>query len=155
MHKKKNIFFETLFLFFVFVMLTSCAPKRIRLYDATDTTRSSVVVSALAQQGKPYRSGAKGPDAFDCSGLIYYVFKQHRIFLPPPAEAQGRAGYEVGRDSALPGDLVLFKTDSDFHIGIVIGGGEFVHTSKSRGVVIDSIGASYWRKRLVGYRSVL
>ena len=152
---KRNAFFKILLLFFIFVILASCAPKRVRLYGVSDPIRSSVVASALTLQGKPYRSGAKGPDAFDCSGLVYYVFKQHQVSLPPPAEAQGRAGYEINRDGARPGDLVLFKIGSEFHVGIMISGGEFVHASSSRGVAIDSVDAGYWHKRLVGYRSVL
>ena len=152
---KGNAFFKILLLFVVFVVLAACAPKKVRLYGVSDTVRNSIVVSALALQGKPYRNGAKGPDAFDCSGLVYYVFKQHRVLLPPPAEAQGRAGHEIDRDSMQPGDLVFFKIEGDFHVGIVISGDEFVHASKSRGVAIDSVDTTYWRKQLVGYRSVL
>jgi cell wall-associated NlpC family hydrolase len=154
MYLKRNIFFKFITLFFIFIVLAACAPKRVRLYGVSDVMRSNVVASALSLQGKPYKSGAKGPDAFDCSGFVYYVFKQHRISLPPPAEAQGRAGHEVNRDSSQPGDLVFFKIDGDFHVGIVISGDEFVHTSSSRGIAIDSVDASYWRRRLIGYRSV-
>jgi peptidoglycan DL-endopeptidase CwlO len=156
MYLKRNAFFKILVLIVVFVISTACAPKKVRLYGVSDSMRNSVVGSALALQGKPYKNAAKGPDAFDCSGFVYYVFKQHQVFLPPPAEAQGRAGYEISRNSVRPGDLVVFRIDGDFHIGIVVGsGGEFVHASKSRGVAIDSVDAGYWHKQLVGYRSVL
>jgi cell wall-associated NlpC family hydrolase len=154
MYSKRNAFFGTLVLFFIIIVLAACAPKRVRLYDVPDPIRSNVVLSALALQGKPYKSGERGPDSFDCSGLVYYVFKQYRP-LPPPAEAQGRAGREIPRDSTQPGDLVLFRIDGDFHVGIVVRGAEFVHASKSRGVAIDNVDSSYWRKRLIGYRSVL
>jgi cell wall-associated NlpC family hydrolase len=155
MRLKGNTFFKIVLLFVVFTILAACAPKKIRLYGLSDPTRNSVVVSALALQGKPYKNGAKGPDAFDCSGLVYYVFKQQRVSLPPPAEAQGRAGREIDRESIQPGDLVFFKIKDDFHIGIMVNGGEFVHASSSRGVAIDSVTAVYWQKRLVGFRSVL
>jgi cell wall-associated NlpC family hydrolase len=157
--KQKTFLKITVFLC-IFIVLAACAPKKVRLYGVSgiiggsDPIRSNVVVSALAMQGKPYKNGAKGPDAFDCSGFVYYVFKQH-VLLPPPAEAQARAGREIDRNGTLPGDLVLFKIDGDFHIGIVVTGTDFVHASKSRGVAIDSVDATYWRKRLVGFRSVL
>ncbi len=142
-------------LFVVFIVLAACAPKKVRLYGVSDNTRNSIVASALALQGKPYKNAARGPDAFDCSGFVYYVFKQHQVSLPPPAEAQGRSGYEISQNGVQPGDLVIFRIDGDFHIGIVISEDEFVHASKSRGVAIDSVGTSYWHKRLIGYRSVL
>ena len=151
----KRHFFKFLVLFLLFVLAAACAPKRVRIYDVPEKIRGDVVSSALGLQGRPYKNGARGPDAFDCSGLVYYVFRQHRILLPPPAESQSRAGREVNRYNALPGDLVLFRIDGDFHIGIVINRKEFVHASKSRGVAVDSVDADYWRKRLVGYRSVL
>ncbi len=151
----KRLFFKFILLFLVLAFFSSCAPKRVRIYDGAEKIRGVVVSSALELRGKPYRSGAKGPDAFDCSGLIYYVFKQYRILLPPPAESQGRAGYEVGRANAQPGDIVFFRVEDGFHIGILINGSEFVHASRSRGVAVDSIDADYWRRRLVGYRSVL
>ena len=97
MYLKRNAFFKILVLFVVFIVLAACAPKRVRLYGVSDNTRNSIVASALALQGKPYKNAAKGPDAFDCSGFVYYVFKQHQVSLPPPAEAQGRAGYEISQ----------------------------------------------------------
>jgi cell wall-associated NlpC family hydrolase len=155
MYLKRSAFFKILILCGLLIILAACAPKRVRLYDMSDATRSNIVVSALALQGKPYKSAARGPDAFDCSGFVYYVFKQYRVSLPPPAEAQGRIGQAINRDIALPGDLVFFKIEGDFHVGIIISGVEFVHASKSRGVAIDNLDANYWRKRLIGYRSVL
>jgi cell wall-associated NlpC family hydrolase len=155
MNLRRNVFCKFLALFSIFIVLGACAPKKVRLYDVPSATRNNVAMSALSLQGKPYRNGARGPDSFDCSGLVHYVFKLHHVSLPPPAEAQGRAGYEINRDSAQPGDLVLFRIDGDSHIGIVVGGDEFVHASKSRGVIIDNVNTDYWRKRLVGYRSVL
>ncbi len=143
------------FLFFIISLFSSCAPKKVRIFDGAAKIRGDVVSSALALQGKPYRNGAKGPDAFDCSGLIYFVFKRHRILLPPPAESQGRAGYEVNRINAQPGDIVFFSVGGAFHVGILVNRTEFVHASSSRGVTVDSVDADYWRKRLLYYRSVL
>lgn len=151
----KGVFFELILFFSFIVILPSCAPKKIILYDVSGIARNNLVATASELLGKPYRIGAKGPSAFDCSGFVYFVFKQSGFSLPITAETQGRVGREVDRDGALPGDLVFFKIDGDLHVGIVINGVEFVHASKSRGVAIDSVDTGYWRKRLIGYRSVL
>lgn len=154
--KKPLRFF--LFLIFCFGLLSlnpACAPKKIKVYDVPDGVRSDIVQIALAQQGKKYRSGNKGPDYFDCSGLIYYTYRQAGISLPLTAEAQGKFGVEIPRDTAQPGDLVLFKIKNDDHIGIMINRSDFVHASKSRGVTIDSLNSAYWRKYIVGFRSVM
>lgn len=138
------------------LLTPSCAPKKIRIYDtAPEGIRSDIVQIALAQQGKKYRSGNKGPDYFDCSGLIYYTYRQAGISMPKTAEAQGRYGAEIPRDSIQPGDLVLFKIKDGDHIGIMINRNEFVHASKSKGVGIDSLNSKYWSKYIVGFRSIM
>jgi cell wall-associated NlpC family hydrolase len=147
--------FLCIILFLSLVSLAACAPKKVRLYEMPSALRGGVVQTALSLQGKPYKSGAKGPDFFDCSGLVYYTYKQSRVPMPITAEAQSGAGYEVARGGVQPGDLVLFRIDTDLHVGIMISGSEFVHASKSRGVTVDSVDSRYWRKRLIGYRAVL
>ncbi len=140
----------------VLLFMPSCAPKQIKIYDTLpEGARSDVVQTALAQQGKKYRLGNKGPDSFDCSGLVYYSYKQAGIPLPLTAGAQGRYGAEVPRDGVQPGDLVLFKIKNDDHIGIMLNNSDFVHASKSRGVAIDSVNLPYWRRYLTGFRSIL
>ncbi|MBA4390213.1 MAG: hypothetical protein C0399_04670 [Syntrophus sp. (in: bacteria)] len=136
-------------------ILIACAPKGVRLYETADTVRGDIALTALSLQGKPYRNGARGPDFFDCSGFVYFVFKQHRVSLPLTAEGQGGVGYDIPRDGVQPGDLVFFKIDRGWHVGITLNRNEFVHASKSRGIVVDSVDARYWRKRFLFFRSVL
>ncbi|OPY01843.1 MAG: putative endopeptidase p60 precursor [Syntrophorhabdus sp. PtaB.Bin184] len=136
-------------------LVPSCAPKKVRIYDMPEGARSDLVQIALAQQGKKYRSGAKGPDQFDCSGLVYFTYRQAGISVPLTAEAQGRYGAEISRGEAQPGDLVLFRIKSDDHIGIMVNGSDFVHASKSRGVAIDSLESTYWRRYLIGFRKLM
>jgi len=145
---------KILFLSTILLVISACAPKKVRIYTTPDTLRGGVISSALELQGRPFKNGARGPDAFDCSGFVYFVFRQHNVFLPPPAESQGRAGYGVDREGIQPADLVLFRIDGSLHIGIIINSGEFVHASKSRGVAIDKIDTNYWRGHLLGFRSV-
>ena len=143
------------FLAFLLLLSASCAPKKIRIYDIPEGVRSDIVQIALAQQGKKYRSGNKGPDYFDCSGLVYFTYRQAGISVPKTAESQGRYGAEISRESVQPGDLVLFKIKGDDHIGIMINRNEFIHSSRSKGVGVDSLNSSYWRRYIVGFRAVI
>ena len=140
---------------FIF-LAPSCAPKKIKIYDSLpEGARSDIVQTALAQQGKKYRLGNKGPDYFDCSGLVYYSYRRAGISVPPTADAQGRFGAEIPHDNVRPGDLVLFKIKNDDHIGIMVNNSDFIHASKSRGVAVDSINLPYWRRYLTGFRCVI
>jgi len=139
----------------VFAILYGCAPKQIKGYEPETRTRSEIVQQAFNLLGKSYKNGAKGPDAFDCSGFIYYIYQRIGIVLPVMTEGQIKSGYDVSRDSIQPGDLVFFKIKNDLHAGIMINKKDFIHSSKSRGVTVDDINESYWWKSLIGFRSIL
>ena len=139
----------------VFAILYGCAPKQVKVYETETRTRSEVVQQAFNLLGKPYKYGAKGPDAFDCSGFIYFVYQRVGITLPVITEGQIKCGYGVSGDSVQPGDLVFFKIKNDLHAGIIINKKDFIHSSKSRGVAVDDINESYWRKSLFGFRNIL
>jgi len=132
-----------------------CAPKAVRVPGYLSETRSVIVRSALSLQGKVYRSGAKGPEAFDCSCFVHYVYKRSGIIIPVTTDALNKTGVEVPREAALPGDLIFFKIKRDLHVGIVLNNDKFIHASSSRGVVIDMLSLPYWTKNLYGYRSTL
>jgi len=114
-----------------------------------------VVSTAEQYLGFPYVFGAQGPYAFDCSGLVTYVFAQVGISLPHFAAAQWNYGVYVPEDALEPGDLVFFA-DLD-HVGIYIGGGEYIAAPHPGDVVkISSLGESwsaanyYGAKRITG-----
>ncbi len=110
-------------------------------------------------RGTAYRNGGNDPSGFDCSGFVYYVFGQNGINVPRTVGELFRAGREVDTQRGLePGDLVFFTTVSPgaSHVGIAIGGDEFVHAPSSTGQVrVERISASYWSTRFVGARRVL
>jgi len=144
----------TLYLICLLLVFHGCATKRIRISEPLSESRSAVVRSSVDLLGKPYKSGGRGPDAFDCSGLVYHTYKKIGVALPVTAEEQGRTGTEVSREMILPGDLVIFRIKRDYHVGIMLNDREFVHASKSRGVAIDDLSLPYWVRSLQGFRSI-
>jgi cell wall-associated NlpC family hydrolase len=85
------------------------------------------VAFALAQRGKPYRWGAEGPGAFDCSGLTWAAWRAAGVTIPRTAAAQ-LAGLPRARGRLQPGDLVIYRTDgpSRRHVAMVVSHGRIV-----------------------------
>lgn len=118
----------------------------------------SVTTTALALRGAPYRNGGSDPTGFDCSGFVRYVFSQHGVTVPRTVSDQFRTGKQVDQQQVEPGDLVFFTTVAPgaSHVGIAIGGDEFVHAPSSTGEVrVERMSAPYWATRFVGARRVL
>lgn len=113
--------------------------------------------TALSLRGAPYRDGGKDPSGFDCSGFVQYVYEQHGVAIPRQVRDQFRVGKTVDRGKLEPGDLVFFSTVAPgaSHVGIVIGGDQFVHAPSERGVVrVESISQQYWASRFIGAKRV-
>jgi len=84
---------------------------------------SKIVTTAKKYVGKPYRHGATGPKAFDCSGFTSYVFKKAGIKkLPRTSSAQRHVGKTVSRKHAKPGDIIW----SPGHVAIYVGGNKMI-----------------------------
>jgi cell wall-associated NlpC family hydrolase len=93
-----------------------------------------VVGIALQYLGVPYVWGGSSPSTgFDCSGFVMYVFAQIGVSLPHHAASQWGYGTPVSREQLAPGDLVFFSGLG--HMGIYIGGGQFVHAPQTGDVV--------------------
>ncbi len=111
----------------------------------------AIMNMALTYQGVPYVWGGHSPSGFDCSGLIYYCALQNGISIPRCADTQyfEGNGYHVDYDQLQPGDLVFFSSDSSYdieHVGIYIGGNQFVHASSGAGYVTISTIADYYSR---------
>lgn len=109
---------------------------------------SSAVRVAASKKGKPYRWGASGPNAFDCSGLTSYAYRQAGKSLPRTAHAQYRASKKISRSQARPGDLVFYGGARKHHVGIYAGNGKMWHAPNSgSSVKLSSVrsGASFGR----------
>ncbi len=113
--------------------------------------------TAMSLRGAPYRNGGVDPSGFDCSGFVRYVYQQHGVAMPRETREQFRVGKRIDRDRLEAGDLVFFSTVAPgaSHVGIMIGGDQFIHAPSERGVVrVESLGAQYWSTRYIGARRV-
>jgi cell wall-associated NlpC family hydrolase len=80
--------------------------------DASATTRNQRIIRAatiaLHQIGHPYRYGAAGPRAFDCSGLMQYSFRKAGLRIPRTSSAQARRAHRIPKSKLRRGDLMFF-----------------------------------------------
>ena len=112
-----------------------------------------VVGIAMRYLGVQYVWGGASPSGFDCSGLVMYAYAQMGVSLPHSTYAMWNVGSPVARDQLEPGDLVFF--DGLNHVGIYIGGNQFVHAPHTGDVVkISSLGESWYASTYVGARRV-
>jgi cell wall-associated NlpC family hydrolase len=106
---------------------------------AGDGARAARAVAfALGQRGKPYRWGAEGPGAFDCSGLTWAAWRAAGVAIPRTAAGQ-LAGLPRARGRLQPGDLVIYASrgPSRRHVAMVVGRGRMVE-ALGRGIPIRS-----------------
>lgn len=99
--------------------------------------------AALAEQGKPYRYATAGPDTYDCSGLTHYAWAQAGVSLPRNSAMQAASIPHVSPADAQPGDLIFYYSPIS-HVGIYIGGGQYVHAPATGDVV--KVSSVNWNK---------
>lgn len=99
---------------------------------APSTAAVAAVAYAMAQRGKPYRWGATGPDAFDCSGLVYASYKAAGVSMPRTTYQQVLKGKSVSLSHVIAGDLVF---PDPGHVMIALGGGQAVQAPHTGTVV--------------------
>ena len=127
--------------------------------SSSSSTSLGQQIAAFGMQyvGYPYVYGGTSPSGFDCSGFVQYIYRQFGYSINRTATAQLANGYYVSYDSLMPGDLVFFGSGSSAsHVGMYIGGGEFVHAANSRsGVKISSLSESWYAARYIGARRIV
>lgn len=94
----------------------------------------AVIAEAKKYLGVPYKWGGSTPSGFDCSGFTSYVYKKFGISLPRTSRAQQNVGTQVSLSNVQPGDLV-FMGKPAYHVGIYIGGGQYIHAPQTGDVV--------------------
>ena len=119
--------------------------------SATATLAEDLVAFACTYLGTPYRYGGVSRSGIDCSGFTMMVFAQFGYHLAHGATDQYYASSRVSDRDRQPGDLVFFNTTGGIsHVGIYVGGGQFIHASSSRGVTISSLSNSYYAGTYLG-----
>jgi cell wall-associated NlpC family hydrolase len=116
---------------------------------------SSVVGIAERYLGVPYVFGGASPSGFDCSGLVMYVYAQVGVSLPHYTVAQWNysGAVSVPRNELEPGDLVFFAGLG--HVGIYVGGGQFIHAPTTGDVVrIDSLSEGWYSSEYDGAKRI-
>lgn len=100
---------------------------------------NTVLSAAYSRLGCPYKWGAAGPNAFDCSGFVQWCYARAGVSLPHSSSAQKNAGTQISVSAAQPGDI-LWKSG---HVGIYIGNGKYIHAPQTGDVVkISSVSGS-------------
>jgi len=126
--------------------------------ESSESSEFGDRVASYALQFKGYRYvyGGTSPSGFDCSGLVYYVYKQFGYNVGRTSTAQLRNGYpHISRGNLKPGDIILFERTYTAscpatHSGIYIGNGQFIHAANSRiGVVVTSLDTAYYSSRFL------
>ena len=136
---------------------TTLDASSIELVAATSssraTRRAKVIAQARKLVGRPYRYGASGPRAFDCSGFTMYVYRKALgAKLPHKANSQQRWGRPVAKAKAQPGDLIVFRRGSyGYHAAIYAGNG-YMYDAPGRGRKVGK--HKIWSKNYVVRRLV-
>ncbi|MCR8910687.1 C40 family peptidase [Barnesiella sp. ET7] len=129
-----------------------------------DKQIDSLIVYARKYTGTPYRRGGKGPNRFDCSGFMQYVFNHFSYPLNASSASQFLQGISVADEQIRRGDLVFFKGSNSRrarvgHVGLVTevypdGRFKFIHASTSQGIREDWSSSPYYAKRYMGARRI-
>ncbi|WP_327115818.1 C40 family peptidase [Streptomyces sp. NBC_01341] len=120
---------------------SSSSSSAARVSSSATGSAASVVAFAQSQVGDAYVSGGTGPNSWDCSGLVQAAFRTVGVDLPRVSQDQSTAGTQVSLDNLQPGDILYWGgAGSAYHVGIYVGGGQFVGAqNSSTGVVQKSL----------------
>ncbi len=123
----------------VLTLVAALAQVAVPVAGAAEQTEAELVVAtALAQRGDQWVHRAKGPNKFDCSGLVWYAFWKHGLAETKIGRYRSVSGYvkwfkdqgRANRENPQLGDLVVWGNNQ--HIGIYIGEGMAVSTLVTR-----------------------
>lgn len=120
--------------------------------------RHTKLMDAYQQwKGVRYRLGGTSHAAIDCSALIRHIYdKQFLRRLPRTTSGQIHKGRRISQDQLTPGDLVFFNTGrGQKHVGLYIGGQQFIHASRRKGVTLSKLDDKYWQRHYLTARRIL
>lgn len=125
--------------------------------------RKDITEFAQTLIGSTYLYAGKSPTGFDCSGFTSYVMNKYGIKISASSRDQAIQGKFVDVYKVKPGDLIFYRRSASepiFHVSLVLSNNgkeiKVVHSTTSRGVIIDNITASkYWRPYIDSARDVV
>ncbi len=138
---------------------TLAEAHKVRMQKAQKTAMNKL----MGQIGKPYRWGGNSPrTGFDCSGLVWYAYKDLVKFRIPRTANEMyhlRDASPVNRSELESGDLVFFRTQgrgTADHVGVYVGNGKFIQSPRTgQDIQITSLSEDYWQRHYVGARRVM
>src|SRR5690625_4817480 len=111
----------------------------------------SAISIGKSVMGTPYAWGGTSPSGFDCSGFVQWAYGQAGVNLPRATGGQMNSGTAVSYSQAQAGDLVFFTNPGgSAHVGIYLGGGQFLGSQSSTGVAVASMSSGYWKDAFNG-----
>jgi len=152
--------------------LTKTVPASLKTTTTKSTSSGSTTVVnrsgdkivdlAYSMLGVRYVFGAESRSGVDCSGLIYYIYRQVGVSVPRTSSSYGSFGTSVSRSNMKPGDVITWDTrkydgkTSITHVGIYVGGGKMIHASSSNKKVVITTVARYesYGMRLLSIRRI-
>jgi len=127
-------------------------------YQPTNNISNNIERTAKSLLGTDYQYGANGPYQYDCSSFTKYVFAKQGINLPRVSRDQAKRGQYVSANQLQKGDLIFFdskKSSKVSHVGIYLGGGNFIHASSAQDkVTISNLSSDYYAKHFKWGRRV-
>lgn len=129
-------------------------------YSYSERTRADIVETARAYLGAPYKFGGNSTETgIDCSAYVKKVFSYFGVNLPRTVRMMHKhaEGMWIAKNQLQTGDLVFFETDRPFpsHIGIYVGGGNFIHASSAyKEVVVSPLDKPYYTKTYIGAKRI-
>ncbi|MGH8370363.1 MAG: C40 family peptidase [Gammaproteobacteria bacterium] len=152
-----NLLSRFLLLLCLGVGIAACAPWPERPDVAASGYQADqidqVMELARTELGVPYLYGGSTVKGFDCSGLVYYVYRRAGIKVPRTANAQFYASHKITLADLQRGDLVFFEIagDAQMHVGIYVGDDRFIHAPETgTSVSYAQLDSPYWKARFVG-----
>ena len=127
---------------------------------SSNGTRQQIIDYAATFLGCKYVYGGNTPSGFDCSGYVKYVFKNFGVELTRTSANQYANSVRIKKSELQVGDLVFFSQNAGSskvgHVGIYVGGGQFIHAAApGKGVRYDSLSSDYYTSHYIGSGRVL
>ncbi len=155
--------FKLLLTSIVFILFTGCFSSnsvalnskpnpnlKFRDYEENQKLYNQLLAHYKQWKGVKYKYGGNSKKGIDCSAFVQNTYRDAlKIKIPRTTKLQSQVGQEIGMADLQIGDLIFFKTGyKTRHVGIYIGGGEFMHASTKVGVTISSLDNPYYIKQI-------